>query len=386
MTRTKNLALLLGMLGMAACDAAQEAVPTGPAAPDAPPTAVAALVGPEAPRDSAAADALARAIAGAFANAEVRRSVHQAWRNSPVSAHKLVLQEFVSTPEGQRLVQAAARAAGTTPEGIRGLIARVPAMDFYVPRRTDRRTWKATADVAVFVTVQEDDEVVQGYTTWGERLVLRGAEEPGRAAVLLHPAEPKGRRVDPQPAGPGEVIQDAGDGERSGAVSQRGPDGEWTTVDLAELVARRHSARKGTTSGGGLRPAGPSFDAVPGATTFLTTIYTYEMDGAGAQDCELRYTLKYYGTDGGLKDERRYTDYNVPCPGEEEYRTPTQPQGLTLAPWEPDGGTTEYMRLYITEIDEWSNDNWQYATFQSNEFLTTKCDRYRNFFCAHLNW
>jgi len=115
--KAKVLALGVCVLGLAGCEGAREAVPTAPAAGEASQGSMAALVGPAAPRDPAAAEALARALAGGLGDARVRRTVHQAWRNSQVSAHKLVLQEFVGTPEGRLLVEAAARSSGTSVGG-----------------------------------------------------------------------------------------------------------------------------------------------------------------------------------------------------------------------------------------------------------------------------
>jgi len=318
-----------------------------------------ALAGPVAPRDSSAAGALAQALAGGLRDARARRAVHQAWRNSQVSAHKLVLQDFIGTPEGRLLVEAAARSSGSSVEGIRGLIARLPEMDFYVPWREDRRTWRGTADVAVYATVEEDDAQVQGYTPRGQRVVLRAGEAAGRVVVLLAPAEPKGRRVDPQPQGAGEVIEEATDGTRSGSIAHRGPGGEWVEVDLADWIARK---RASTTAG----PLRPSLEMVPGSTSHLTKFFPRFGDGAGFQDCEVRYILTYF-PNGTLGDERRYTDYNVDCPEwETDYSALFPPSGYALAPFEPVGGTGDQLRLKIIEIDEWNNDDYGHAWWGYN--------------------
>jgi hypothetical protein len=315
---------------------------------------MAALVGPAAPRDPAAAEALARALAGGLGDARVRRTVHQAWRNSQVSAHKLVLQEFVGTPEGRLLVEAAARSSGTSVGGIRALIGRLPAMDFYVPRREDRRTWRGTADVGVYATVEEDDAQVQGYTVGGQRLLLAEGRAAAGVAVLLAPAEPKGRRVDPQPVGPGEVIEDATDGTRSGSIGHRGPDGEWLETDLADWAARLPSA---AVAG----PLRPHLNLVPGSTSYLVKFFPRFGDGAGFQDCEVRYILTYY-PNGTLGEERRFTDYNVPCPEwETDYQNSSRPEGYALSPFEPVDGSGDQLRLRIVEIDEWDNDDFGYA-------------------------
>lgn len=79
-------------------------------------------------------------------------------RASPVTEHKLVLQEFVKTPGGRRLVEASAKASGVEVSTIEQLIARLPDMDFYAPFQEHRLTWKATADVFVAATMDVNTE------------------------------------------------------------------------------------------------------------------------------------------------------------------------------------------------------------------------------------
>ncbi len=328
--------------------------------------------------DSAAADVLAYAFARALSDPEVRRTVHQAWRNSQVSAHKLVLQEFVATPEGQQLVSASARAVETTPEAIREVIARLPSMDFYVPRREDRRTWKGTADVAVFATIEEDDSIVAGHATNGQLLMFRSRQQAGRPAVLLEPAEPKSRRVDAQPIGPGEVIEDATDGTRSGTISYRNPDGQWVTSELFDVVARQRARAK-------VGPLAPRFDFLPGSTTYVATFLPKFLDGLGS--CEIRYTLTYY-QDGVYYDQRSIRDDDVPCPDEvTDYRTTSTPNGLALLPYEPRDNTYDEVKLEIRELDAFDNDFYGSDTWKAGWMLAEHCTTFSPpRWCARLNW
>jgi hypothetical protein len=254
-------------------------------------------------------------------------------------------------------------------------------MDFYVPRREDRRTWRGTADVAVYATVEEDDAHVQGYTLQGQRALLRAGQAVGKAVVLIAPAEPKGRRVDPQPVGPGEVIEEATDGTRSGSVGHRGPGGEWVDVDLADWIARGRSA---AASG----PSRAHFDFVPGSTTFLATFRPKFGDGLG-DSCEVRYTLTYY-RDGAYVDEYRVTDNNVLCPNvTKDYRTTSEPSGRALSPYEPRDGSSDEVRLHVRELDQWSDDDYGAVYWKAGEMLALKCRQHENVereWCATLNW
>lgn len=190
------------------------------------------------------ADALAHAFALALARPEVRIEVRNAMRASRVTEHKLVLRDFVATAAGRRLLQAAASATGTSEESMLQRVWDLPPLDFYAPYRQHRRSWRATPDVQVGAMHGGGQVVMTLYSTSGSETQLRqGDSHPAPPVLFLAPAETKSERIAAQPDSPGEVIQDASDGELSGTYEWVGRGGKTHVISLAAL--RRHEGARG---------------------------------------------------------------------------------------------------------------------------------------------
>ena len=161
-------------------------------------------------------DSVAWAFAQGLRVPETRRMLRDEFRRSRLTEHKLDLQAFVATPSGQVFVSAAARASGIPQADLASMVARLPAMDFYVPSRHDRRTWNGAGQVVVLAAAGGDHARTLAYTTNGAAVVWDASDfGRGPVGILISAAEPKGIRADAQPDTPGEVIQDQDDGELS---------------------------------------------------------------------------------------------------------------------------------------------------------------------------
>jgi hypothetical protein len=148
-------------------------------------------------------------------------------RASRVTEHKLVLQEFVNTPAGRTLLRAAADATGRSSDALAARIAVLPPLDFYAPFREHRRAWRAGPELLVGAIRDKADSTLVGHAPNGTRTVLNAkGGVPAITLFVLTPAERKSERIDAQPDGPGDVIQDANDGERSGTFEWVGRDGK----------------------------------------------------------------------------------------------------------------------------------------------------------------
>lgn len=159
---------------------------------------------------------VARILALGLARQDARVGVRNAMRRSPLVEHKLELQAWAHTSEGGRVIAAAAREAGVEPSALLRRIDALPAMDFYAPFRDHRRSWRADGSVVVAATIDPDVPEVTAFATDGSARRYRRADGvPAEPMLMLHPAEPKGPRQDPQADVPGDVIQDPNDGERS---------------------------------------------------------------------------------------------------------------------------------------------------------------------------
>ncbi len=173
-----------------------------------------------AKRDVPSAHLIARALALSMQSENARQAVRDLMRASEVTQHKLVLQDFLASERGARVLEQAATAAKVTTSQLRVALEKVPRLDFYVPGREHRLKWRATADIMVAVTLGEVNPTLAAYTAEGSAVTLVPRNGSPKATLfLLQPEETKSPRFDPQRRAPGSVIQDADDGEVSGLMS-----------------------------------------------------------------------------------------------------------------------------------------------------------------------
>ncbi|HST62848.1 MAG TPA: hypothetical protein VLK84_29345 [Longimicrobium sp.] len=153
MRRNAVTLLLAGIVATGCHDGSNAGAPTG-----------AVAVAPQGADANVAS--LSHAIALALGDAGIREQVRNDMRDSRYSLHKLVLQEYVSTPGGQRLLAAAATAAAVSPDALAQRIAALPPLDFYVLLREHRMSWQGEAGVAV-VTQLSTARTMVGHTERG---------------------------------------------------------------------------------------------------------------------------------------------------------------------------------------------------------------------------
>ena len=331
--RFPTLALSLGVM-LSACDGSS--------------------VAPEPQAPAGGLDAVTYAFARAMEDGQVRLAVRDAMRASRVSEHKLVLQEYVRTQSGRLLVETAARAAGKTPEALLAEIGRLPEMDFYVPVREQRLTWQGGERVAVVGSTEDDARLFPGFDARGRAVTQRGrAAMPNVDALfVLHPAETKHLRVNPQAEGPGKVIQETTDGEWSGAVVERDAAGKETRTEYADLVpGGRLPALGGSLAPASvLAPSTPSFVTTTGSGTFLTYLDLREDDGIGA--CELIfYSYQKSNFDNSTLASATHTAGSVECPGIHNWQTRFPPQGRRAATFTAQFGARVQIDLIEDDAD-----------------------------------
>lgn len=241
-----------------------------------------------------------RALGMGLSDPKVRSDLRDAMRASLLTEHKLIFQEYLATPAGNRWVAKAADLTATTPGSIRSAIARLPEMDLYLPYREHRLTWRATADVALAIMMDVDAKAFHTYGPDGSTTMVAVSDTaPSEAILMIHPAEVKGRRIRPQAPVPGDVVQDPGDGEVSGRlIWSDHQTGESVTLELADLVAMNATATPlMATLSEHCDPETAIIpcDEDPGSapqpdTTYLTYFKVYFSDGPGSAEIEYRAT------------------------------------------------------------------------------------------------
>ena len=187
--------------------------------------------------EEATIDFVTRAIAFGMKDQANRTAVRNAMRASLVTEHKLVLQDFAQTPAGRTLLMSGAQRLNVSFDSLENAITRLPALDFYVPSRDDRRSWRADAALRVGFVARQRGARFRAYDPGGGVVEIVTSIPRKEATFVLQPAERKSRRINPQPSGPGAVIEDLTDGGLSGSFVDYLPDGSTKVTDLADYVA-----------------------------------------------------------------------------------------------------------------------------------------------------
>jgi hypothetical protein len=349
----------LGMIALVAVAACSDQVTR----PDTVPAADAAHIREAA----AAAPYVTQALARAMTDASVQEAVKDAMRASRVVEHKLVLQEFLQTPAGETVLAAAARAAGIGQTEMARIVGLLPEMDFYVPERADRLEWRVGAPVAVGYTLDDKASTVSAFRGTGQPFAY--GSDRDAALFFLQPAEPKGRRVHPQPATVGAAIQDPNDGEISLKVTTFDAAGNTHVVDFADLpmVFKAPQPQRKALGLSGLFNYTVA-EMAGGRGTYLSWVQPYFADGVGL--CE-PYTKNYYKAD---KNSSTVTEYSQTSWG----GMPCDPYGNYI--WDFYNGYPPYgyfllnnvlvsyynndkVALELKEDDSFSDDNYGWFDF-----------------------
>jgi hypothetical protein len=339
---------------------------------------------PPSRANPATLDSVARALALALDIRENRVLLKDALRASRFTEHKLELQEFAKTSIGKRLLDQAAIAARIPSATFEGMLGRLPQLDLYVPSRETRRTWTGADGLVVFATLKPARDGF-GYRGDGSRVAMDAAFGASRTPmVFLHPAEPKGVRMDPQRNRPGAVIQEANDGEMGVSYVDVAPDGSiierhLTTAAQLELPREMVMAGRGGHTITDLRPLNlepcdettiycdeeppppPPPPSEPPASVMLGSLWTidacdYNCAFTMNDQLELEfktwmrgweYKTKWYG----VGTNHAYMDKELPI-------RPEIPVG------------SEYVHIQVWESDYGGDDHWITQDLSAHEVVT----------------
>lgn len=278
-----------------------------------------------------------RALAVALADVAVRHEVRDALRDSPWDVHQVSLQDLLNSSGGAKLLEQAARAAGESPQSFLATVGKLPDLDFYMSSREARRSWNGNRPVVVTAGVDLESET--GSTFDADGNVVASAAAGELPELLLHPAEPRGRRARPQTAGVGDVIQAEDDGEVAIRYTWTDASGRMTEVDVEALMQQQIGSRELSSL---------SF----GDSTYLD--YAYFSSKDSGDDLELTFTAKFYRPDGTLLGTWTYVNYSFP------YQQQWYGHVPLLLPVLPDSSTA-YIELRIVEDDGWLNPDEVYG-------------------------
>jgi hypothetical protein len=109
---------------------------------------------------AAAVEAFARVLAEGLGDPGARAVIHKALRESPLYSYKVVLSDFVRTPQAKPLLGAIVRRAGMSESDLAQLLEALPPMQVYVPYPPHRRSWRASDPIAVVAIVDDVSPLV----------------------------------------------------------------------------------------------------------------------------------------------------------------------------------------------------------------------------------
>lgn len=257
---------------------------------------------------------VAHAIAGAMRDGRVRETVLVAMRDSPWNEHKIVLQDFLSSEAGAPVLAASAKAAGESPNEFLSLAASLPALDFYVPSRAERRSWRGTEAISIEASLNFEGGAVFRFGPGGTP--IHSIEHtPGGAVALIHPAELKIKRLNPQEQGSGGVIESTSDGQDAYSFRWVGADGKVVQPDMQRFLGS-FAESSHLDSGSGIRRSVTAVSATD--QTRLGCIAINDWEDSGNNEVVVRYY--FYEPDGTYRGygEYTYTEFesnSQKCPG-----------------------------------------------------------------------
>ena len=223
-----------------------------------------------------------RAIALALSDQGSRQMLRDAWRDSRTSSdHKVVLQDWFALPQSRPLLAQAAGAIGSSPEQLLQDMRALPQLDFYVPIRKHRQTWKATDDILVGFTFNQDADTAEAFRVDGSPVTLYGPNvSEGSPVIILHPAEPKPIIKSKRPLTRDEVIEPAwtrGPRQSTLVVAMDGLDPEEPIADCDPYC----DFGEGGGGGGG--------SGSPPAGVYITYFDALRDDGPLGGDLEMQF-------------------------------------------------------------------------------------------------
>jgi hypothetical protein len=231
---------------------------------------------------------VARGIAVALANSRIRAHVRHAMRDSRWTDHKLVLQDYLHSNAGGELLEATASAMSLTSQALITHLDALPSLDFYLPFRSNRVSWRGAPDFLVASTFNKFAPTIQAFGVDGSTQELRLADgAPTRPLIILHPAEVKGVIAASEPRSTGETIESAAETGRARVMHPFGS--VAATFDLLDCEPDTEQCDEGGgggTGGGGDPPA-------PGV--YLIAWDSYRTDGWFGG---LEFEFRSYGFEG----------------------------------------------------------------------------------------
>lgn len=196
------------------------------------------------PAEAPAHHQLARLVAFAMRDADVRASVHRSMQASEVKSGKLHLETFLRG-DGTPLLDAMARAGGVAQGGIFELLAGSTALELYLPVQAHRDAWTGGADLIVATSLTETG-APYGVDLNGRPVQLSEDAPPSTPTLAIVPAESFLRGGAPHPSdrrrwnGPSFAMEAEPIDDGSGGGGSGGSTG--TTTQMRDIGVQEYAS------------------------------------------------------------------------------------------------------------------------------------------------
>jgi hypothetical protein len=166
------------------------------------PTESLSIAGTSLVRDSPRSDSLAlmrsvaRALAVALSDTNIRADVHAALLRSTAREGKLHLQRFLRA-RGSDLGRAIGRKSSIGESDWTQVVLQLADLELYMPIPAQRAKWRGTSDILVAGFMETDEEIQQAgdkvtaYRTDGSSVQLSYNAEPDQPVIVIYPVESK---------------------------------------------------------------------------------------------------------------------------------------------------------------------------------------------------
>jgi hypothetical protein len=217
--RQSSLTVIAGALLIVGCDGET----TAPIASAESPVYAALTAEGVSPMQASEGE-LARLVALALADPELRRRVRNDMRDAPMREHKLELSKYLYGTTGTMLRSRMAARSGISASAVLANLNALPPLEFYMPVAAHRKTWKGEADLIVAAQIEDRDAPI-AWDLKGNRVQLSLAAPPTTPVVVVVPVETDfARTLTPhQVAARGNPQRETIDGNESSADSDVSP-------------------------------------------------------------------------------------------------------------------------------------------------------------------
>lgn len=263
---------------------------------------------------------------------DARRAIRDILRDSPWSAHRVTLEELIKAEGGEIIANSIARVLGESTRVFQRRVESLPPLDFLMPNSVHRKSWSGTPGVALVASLGPDSEHHAIYGFEGDPVTLEDFDRQ-QVYVLLQPAEPRLKRVNPQAAGQGDVIQHEADANLA-----------YSVVVNTHTIRPTNPSTTSPLPGPTILPTAYSSDA-----TNVDWIKSYQGDGGFDNWVEVLIDVRFYDElDRLIRQSSIRFDIEK---GVEEY-----PAVSLISEVLPDSGFHS-LEIDVTELDSFLNGN-----------------------------